>query len=293
MKRFIIAGMALLGSLAAMGSTSASASPAVARNAIYSYGAGTLQTVTVYSPKVANGASVVLIHGGGFRSSAGDALHLAIEAITLVAYGDSVFVVNYRNDRGGVGIADQVADVVSGSDWVLANAASFGANPSALTMIGGSSGGLIAADAAELLNTASNGTVKTVITLSGPMDFGSIFSYWLPQGSPLAQLHRTDLSTVLGCTLTRHKHVRTYTCPTALEDQYSPDQQITSANCPNSWIIFNGLSEEQPTSQATAMDDALAAAGCTHSLNLFAGSAHAFDYWSVVKGQIQAAIAVA
>ena len=78
------------------------------------YGPAALQTVTAFSGPDPNGRTVVLVHGGGFRSSAGDTSHLATNADSLVALGDTVFDVNYRSDVDGVGVADQVADVVAG-----------------------------------------------------------------------------------------------------------------------------------------------------------------------------------
>jgi acetyl esterase/lipase len=287
--------VALVTLVVLIGSTAnpAAASTGRTTKTVYSYGSDALQTVTVYRPTAVNGDSVVLVHGGGFRSSAGDASKLATEADSLAAFGDTVFVVNYRDDTGGVGIADQVADVVAGTEWSVAHAAGFGADPATLSVVGGSSGGLLAADAAEQLDASSPGAVRSVVTLSGTMDFATAFSYWQSLTGPLAQLHLTNLSTVLGCTVVSHKHVKTYTCPSATEVRYSPDQQVTGTDCPTHWLILNGLTEEQPTSQAVGMDDALAGAGCAHTLDLFADSAHAFDYWSVVLSQVQGTIAAA
>jgi acetyl esterase/lipase len=260
-----------------------SARPAKAK-AVYTYGSDSLQTVTVYSPKKPNGASVVLIHGGGFRSSAHDASSLASNANSLTAYGDTVFIVNYRNDIDGVGIADQVADVVDGTDWVVDHAAGFGADPSDLTMIGGSSGGLLTGAAAEDLNSTHPGTVKTVITLSGTEDFANALSYWSTYPGPEGKQHMKDLTGTLGCPKSG------VGCSPSLESAYSPDRHVSSGTCTDQWIIFNGNDEVQPTSQATDMDDALAVAGCPHTLDIFPDTAHAFDYWSVALSQIQSAI---
>jgi acetyl esterase/lipase len=254
---------------------------------IVSYGSDPLQTVGVYRSTAPNGASVVLVHGGGFRSSAHDALGLATNAHNLTADGDTVFVVNYRSDTDGVGIAGQTADVVSGTQWVIANAASFGAKPSDLTVIGGSSGGLLTGDAVEDLNDIHPGTVNTVITLSGTEDFATALAYWSTYPGPEGKQHMKDLTGTLGCPKSG------VGCSAALENEYSPDRQASSTNCAAQWIIFNGNAESQPTSQAMAMDNALIAARCPQTLDIFPDTAHAFDYWNTVLPQIQAAIKAA
>lgn len=271
------------------------AEPAAAWTAAqtFGYGPNGLQTVTVYSPTTPNSESVVLVHGGGFSSSADDAAKLAENARSLTADGDTVFVVNYRDDTppDGVDIAGQVADIVDGTLWVIDNAANFGSNGDDLTLIGGSSGGLLVGDAAEELNNASPDTVTTVITISATEDFAGALAYWGAYGGPLGALHLNNLTTVLSCPVTQSDHSTQYNCSPSLEILYSPDQQVTSGNCPNQWLIFNGDNEEQPSSQAAGMDDALIAAGCPQTLDIFPDTAHAFDYWRDVLGQIQGAIA--
>ena len=256
----------------------------------FHYGADPLQTVTVYTGPRPNGAAVVLVHGGGFTSSAKEALQLSTNARSLVSFGDTVFVVNYRDDGGGLGIADQVADVVAGVEWTIADAPEVGADPADVSIIGGSSGGLLAEDAAEQLDTAAPGTVHAVVSLSGTADFATAIAYWSGLGGSLAAQHLKGLVATLGCTVTKKKHVATYSCPSALESAYSPDQQVTPTDCAAHWLILNGMTEEQPTSQAVAMDDALVAQGCPETLDLFPDSAHGYDYWTNRLHEIQSVI---
>ena len=288
MRRVIGAAILAMVVAACMGSGPAGAS---GTKTSYRYGSATLQTVTVITSASPDGASVVLIHGGGFRSSVNDANGLTANANSLAAAGATVFIVNYRNDVGGVDIADEVADVVAGTQWVETHAAAIGSDPSRLTMIGGSSGGLLVGDAAEVLDTLAPGSVKTVITLSAMEDFATALSYWQSVTGPTASQHITNLVDVLGCTQVRSHHQRTYQCPADLEAAYSPDLHAPAGSCPATWLIFNGLNEEQPLSQAVSMQDALVAAGCPQTLDTFPGSAHGFDYWSAVLPQIQAAVA--
>ena len=258
-----------------------------------SYGTDPLQTMTVFAGPHPNGRAVVMVHGGGFRSSVRDPLKLATNARSLASQGDTVFDVNYRSDVAGVGIADQVADVVAGIRLTIADARTFGADPARLAVIGGSSGGLLAADAAEELNTLAPGTVRSVVTLSAPTDFASALSYWEGVGGSLGKTHLKDLTGTLACTVVTVKHVTTYDCPAALEAQYSPDLQVTSSNCPAQWLIVNGTDEIQPTSQAVALDDALVAQGCPQTLDIFPDTAHSFDYWTVELPEIESALAAA
>jgi acetyl esterase/lipase len=297
-----VGGIVLLGLGVAMASAPVEAAPGApveshVRNTTtetsLSYGPSTLQTVSVFSGPSPNGSAVVLVHGGGFRSSVNDAKKLAINARSLVAYGDTVFDVNYRSDVDGVGIADQVADVVAGSQLAIVEAPSFGADTDRLSVIGGSSGGLLAADAAEELNDIAPHTVQTVVTLSGTADFTTALAYWETVVGPPGQVHIKDLTGTLGCTVVTVKHVKTYDCPAPLEAQYSPDQQVTPTNCANQWLILNGTDEVQPTSQAVAMDGALVAQGCPQTLDVFTDTAHSYDYWSAELKDIQAAVAAA
>ena len=287
----VIAAVTLIGAGISVTSARAAAIPYAPGSVIYSYGSDPLQTVTVYKPGQGNGEAVVLIHGDGFQSSAKDASTLAVRANTLTAAGDTVFVVNYRNDTNGVGIAAVASDVIAGTLWAVAHASQFGASSAHLTLIGGSSGGILTGIAAEQINKSWPGLVKTVITLSGTIDLPNAFAYWLTVPGPTGLQHIDNLSNVLGCTVSKHKHVTTYNCPTALEVQYSPDRQITSAECPNQWITINGNAEEQPVSQAVAMDTALAVAGCAHTLTIIPDAAHSFSYWTDVQAQLIAAIA--
>lgn len=288
MKRAVVALLMAFAIAATVGTAQAGAAAQATRPirtvTIHSYGSNALQTVTVYSTSQPNKTSVVMIHGGGFRSSAQDAKMMATDANKLDSYGDTVFVVNYRDDVGGVGVADQVADVVSGTNWAIHHASGYGANARYLTIIGGSSGGLLAGDAAEDLNSTHAGTVRTVITLSGTEDFATALAYWSAYPGALGKQHMKDLTGTLGCPSTG------VGCSKTLENKYSPDQHVTKATCASHWLIFNGNHEEQPTSQPIAMDHALIAAGCSQTLDIFADTAHAFDYWRVVLPKIQQAI---
>ena len=127
--------------------------------------------------------------------------------------------------------------------------------------------------------------------MSGTTNSASAFSHWQSQAGAVAQRHLKNLSAVLGCTVVSYEHVKTCTCPTPLEAQFSPDLQGTSANCLAHWLVVNGLTDVQPLRQAVAMDNAPITGGCPHTLVLFSNAGHSFRYWILVTSQIQTAVA--
>ncbi len=224
------------------------------------YGTDPLQTVTLYpaGPTVA-----VLVHGGGFRSSAGMAKHLGPDAKNLQAAGITVAIVNYRTDKKtGLTIADEVDDVVAGTHYAM-NAT----GASQVSMIGGSSGGTLASDAAIELGSQ----ISEVFVLSGTEDLPGALAYWTATGGKYGNLHVRNITVALGG---------------ADPASESPASLVTSIDSGQSWHIFNSEKEIQPVSQADAMVAALTAQGIPATKTIVPGGAHAYDYWQTVKDQI-------
>jgi acetyl esterase/lipase len=167
MKRFVIVALAAF--FFALPISGVANAHGRVSSTIVNYGVDPLQTVTVYAAITPRSPMVVLIHGGGFRSSAGDAAHLATKAHSLVNAGFAVFTVNYRDDRTSGAFPNQVVDVLAGTRWAIANAAMYNADPARTTILGGSSGGTLAALAAESLGS----TVRHVIPLCVNLDLDS------------------------------------------------------------------------------------------------------------------------
>jgi acetyl esterase/lipase len=237
-----------------------------ARSVDYSYGTDSvLQTATLYPALAPSSPLVVLVHGGGFRSSAGDAKKLASNAATLVSNGLAVAVVNYRDDQGTGAFPYQVDDVVNGTNWAITNAALANGDGSRVTLLGGSSGGTLAALAAGSLGAS----LRHVVTLSATTDLGAAQSYWAGVPGPVGKLHTKNLKAALnGLTAA----------------SWSP--ALTTVAAGPDWVVFNGATEEQPRSQADALVAHLQAAGSTVVETIVPTSNHAYDYWSIIQGQL-------
>jgi acetyl esterase/lipase len=249
-------------------------------HSVVSFGSDSLETVQIFPGSHLNSPLVVMVHGGGFRSSPVMAKGLTVNAIQLNSAGAAVFIVNYRSSSAGFHIDDQVADVVAGTQWAIAHAATYNANPANVIIVGGSSGGLLAADAALALNTVP-GTVRGLVTLSGPMDLTSSLDYWLSTPGHVSKIHQRNISSAVGCSLP-------VACPASATGPPSPINQVSASNCPGISLVVNGSTEVEPVSQADEMAAALQSHGCSTTERILATSLHAFDYWRQIEPDIEA-----
>ena len=242
---------------------------------VLSYGTDPLQTVEAWSAPAPNEPVVVLVHGSGFRSSAGGAKKLSLEATQLAQAGFAVFDVNYRSDSATVAaFPNEVNDVVNGTKWAIAHANQYHGDPTNVSLIGGSAGGTLAGDAAE----AMPGQIHAVVSLSGTNDLGAALASWMAVGGPSGSLHVRNISRAVGCAPAL--------CTQAALAQWSPDARVTSANCPRSWLVLNSSLEEQPVAQAHLLTTALQAKGCTVTERILGGVQHGYTYWPVAFPQI-------
>lgn len=130
--------------------------------------------LNVYTPdlKPASPLSVmVFIHGGGYKSGAGDSDHYGPDF--LMSHGVVVVTINYRLEvlgflcldtievPGNAGLKDQVAAL----KWVKTNIANFGGDPENITVFGESAGG--ASTSLHILSPMSKSLFKRAISMSG------------------------------------------------------------------------------------------------------------------------------
>jgi acetyl esterase len=243
---------------------------------VLSYGPDPLQTVQAWMPSGTDRPVVIMVHGDGFRSSAGDATRLLADCNQLAAAGFAVFDVNYRSDSPTQpAFPTEVADVVAGTDWAIAHAAQYHGNAGDVNLVGGSAGGTLAADAAQLMP----GQIHGVISLSGTNDLGAALAYWATVPGSFGRLHVKNISDALGC--------RRAGCVN-LAPVWSPDSRTAAANCPAHWLVVNGTTEEQPVAQADDLASALRAAGCPVVEDLIPGSHHGYDNWKAAAPQMLA-----
>jgi acetyl esterase/lipase len=244
-----------------------------------SYGPSPAELLDVYASGVPHSTVVVLVHGGGWRKQ-GDLSRLESESLSLQRAGLTVFDINYDQDGGGVrAFPLEPNDVLEATHWAISHAASFNGNPAKVVLIGGSAGGHLVSLAAEQLAVSDPGVVKGVISLSGPMNF---ISLW-PQieNGTLAisgDNFRISVEMALGFR-------GTHQFPRAFAEQWSPALHVPRRDCPT-WLIINSASEAIPLSQAEEMQGALEQADCESTLRVVPGSEHSFAYWTHVRGEI-------
>jgi len=249
-----------------------------------SYGPSPLQTIRVYPSSSAGAHLVVMIPGDGWRSSTNMNMQVAT-AKALQTAGFAVFDTNYRGDSPSTpAFPTEINDIIAATDYAMAHSAQYGADPTKVTVLGGSAGGQLAAFSTEVMNAAVPHKVSTVVTLSGPFDFPLAIAYWAGLTGPTAAAHLGNQADALGC------HPAT-SCPIALQDQWSTDQHVTATNCPARWLLMNGSAEEQPVQQADVMTAAAHAVGCNVTETIVPTTQHGFHYFTAEKATINAFIA--
>jgi|GEM_PF-2007840 acetyl esterase len=249
------------------------------------YGPKFRQNLNVFVSATPDSPIVVLIHGGGWRYY--DALvHFEMESLALQQQGFTVFTINYDQDSETTpAFPGEPNDVELAIRWALSNAATYHGNPGKLVLLGGSAGGHLAAVAAEQINAAAPGTVKGVISLSGPTDFRTLVPLIEHNALPNEEFDHNVYQAV-GREPNGTPYM--YTNPAeeeAFEAKWSPALNAPTKGCPR-WLLFHSEAELIPLTQAQQLNAKLHEAGCSSTLQVLPGSRHAFAYWKEVTPQI-------
>ncbi len=250
----------------------ASASAAAQSIPDVKYGSASLENMTIYPASKAGAHLVVVVHGGGWATES--ATYFASQAAALQAAGFAVFNINYRLDSKTVAAFPmETYDVSLAIHWAIAHAATYHADPTHVSLVGGSAGGELVAWAAE---TLPPGTIRDVVTLSGAFDFAKLVN----DGNAGTENHDLAVSgaQALGCTLS--------TCTAPTEAQWSPADHLTATNCPPKWYLINSSNELMPMDQPTEMTQVLQSKKCTVLERIVPGTSHSIGYWSTVSPQV-------
>lgn len=236
-----------------------------------------LQSALVYPGPAPSSPLVILIHGGGWYSTS--KIKLTSQAQELQSAGYTVFDINYR----GVTISQgafpmEIQDVEAAIFWAGQHASTYNANPKNLILIGGSAGGQLAALAAENFDNLSPHSVSALITLSGVFNFSLLATDLL--AGHLDGYMKAVTTSALQCPLA--------TCPAATDAMWSPEGQITNANCPTATLMFNSTAEHVPTDQPTSMAADLTAHSCANTVQFIQGKDHSFAYWDTIEPTVVA-----
>lgn len=245
-------------------------------------------TADVYQPLEAgtNRPVVVLVHGGAwFQGAPSD---MDRQGKLLASQGWVGVSVSYRLAQPGSPTWPQaLADVQRQIRWVGANAATYGADPAKIAVIGSSAGAHLASlvaslgttDVAVLTGTPSDDTnppvpVRAVVSWSAPTDLRDLAG---TDGNPPVGCGENEACQIfwelpftenfLGC------------LPDACPDRYdqaSPMTWVKPETTPM-WLA-NSTDELVPIGQLQDLASALAAADVDHTLKILPGQAHAQDY---------------
>jgi acetyl esterase len=256
----------LMLSVAPAGRADATKPASVLVDADVSYGPNPAQRVDVFVPSrsTANGATIVLIHGGGWVG--GDKSDLEPEARRLARLGYVVASLNYRlAPRHPFPAA--IRDTAAAVDWLMAptRAARFGIDRRRIGVVGYSAGGQLAA----MLATTDQRLAATV-SLSGVYDFSTYDEAATFLGcDPLACPLRARAASPI-------QHVQRETRPLLLVS--SQDDPIVSAG------------------QLTEMDAALDQVDAPHVSVVVPGDGHATtlptDAWKAMTAFLAASLGV-
>ncbi len=140
------------------------------------YAAGAAHTLDVYVPNgAAEGPRPLVVFWYGGRWTFGDKSDYKFVGAALAGLGYVAVLPNYRH-YPEVKLAGFMADAAAATQWAVAHAAEYGADPRRLFLMGHSAGAHIAAllalDPRYLLATgAPPPHIAGVISLSGPLDF--------------------------------------------------------------------------------------------------------------------------
>jgi acetyl esterase/lipase len=249
--------------------------PPIYRGVSYGPSPGELQTI--YAARSSGAPSVILVHGGGWRLQ-----KLATEdgsqAKSLQLQGFTVFDVNYDQDSPSVAAFPlETNEIAAATQWAIAHAGEYNADPANVVMIGGSAGGQLAARTAELLDTAAPGTVRAVVSLSGPMNFTTLVAM-AQAGQIKDRNYVTSIGQALGCLGVLSA------CSPAFETEWSPALNLPSPGCPD-WLLLASEVDTAAVAQAQEMLSAAQAAACNAAM-LTVPTGHGFSYWSQASARI-------
>jgi acetyl esterase/lipase len=209
--------------------------------------------------------AIVLVHGGSWAG--GDKADVANIGAGLADRGWAVFALGYR--LGVEQVPRQAEDVRDAVAWVRRHADELGVDPNAISLLGASAGGHLAALAA--IGAPRRARVAAVATWSGIFDLASLAPHGdgpVPGcGRQCQQFFGAGVLTgVVGCTYDE--------CPGQYRGQ-SPVTRVDETSPP--MFIAATTGDAVPPSQAREMAAALRAAGVESEVAVLEGDEHGYD----------------
>lgn len=231
-------------------------------------------------PSPGSAPAVLLVHGGGWRQQP-NVTEQPTVAQGLRDQGFAVFDIDYpQASEREMAFPKQPEAVAAATMWVKEHGAEYGADPENVILFGGSAGGNLV----DLVGEQLPG-VRAVVELSGPSNLVSLVQ--LGQEQLLRSSLTISLAMALGCGRETIGWQKIFACTnTALQEQFSPVDNVPGASsCPH-WLLFSAEEDLVPVSQQREMLAALQSHGCDASLDVLPGRGHAFGYWSRINSSV-------
>ncbi len=241
------------------------------------YGTDPKQVMDVYAaPASQLRPAVVVVHGGGWSRGDKSERGIANVASQLAENGFAVFNINYRLATDAKpGYTMQPADLRLVTAWIQQNGAQYGADTTNINFVGGSAGAHLVSYTSQLMNQEVPGTIRSVVSFSGPMDF--LAAMHPADGTVVSDTAEPGVNKYMGCK------------PSVCTDQQyidqSPYYKIDPATCP-AFLIINSTNEVVPLDQAQSMHDKLIENSCDSTLKVYTGTQHAFRLFNATESQV-------
>nr|WP_299905980.1 alpha/beta hydrolase [Sphingomonas bacterium] len=225
--------------------------------------------MVVFRPRVANGAAILIMPGGGYARVVVDKEGYELGR-WLAARGFTAFVLFYRLPGDGWAAGPHVAlsDAQRAMRLIRSRARDFAISPERVAAMGFSAGGHVCSDLVARFDAKTYAAVDKADTLSARPLVAALVYPVVSMRAPLAHAGSRDL--LIG-----------KTASSALEDAHSPNLHVQQ-NSPPSFIVAAEDDDTVPVENSLLMRAALKAAKVPVETHLFTHGGHGFGLRRVI-----------
>lgn len=249
----------------------------VTKDLVYGTGGGRDLHLDLYRPQRANGAGVLMVHGGGWRE--GSREMVAGQAAGLCAAGFTCAACEYRLTPESPWPA-QIHDVKAAMRWFRAGAAALEVDPDRIAVLGNSAGGHLALMLAGTVGVdefeGGGGHVGVDTSAAAVIAVFPAVSFYVGERTSGA----TNAAAILGPTPD----------PSAAE-RASPIS-YASGNFPPTFFLHGNGDKVVPVTASINMYNALVQAGSIAEMHIYAEQPHGWARWPNWTGPTMAEASV-